>query len=738
MKVKEAAMQTKRFVDAISGPIVQQWRMLLGPSLFAYFLGLTACLPLSASPDAGSSATSRDAGSSSSSRGSGDPSSSRDPARDPSDDKPSSGDDGPQSRNDSSPVPASDTGGVVEDADCGATTARYSVLPNGTGGFNLEGVSLACLKKFDKAASLAAFQSTVYPLLRKNCASCHSTETKAQAPIHSDSDVNLAHEYALTRVNFRHPEDSKLVLHVELYLHHCFGRDCSDSRTQLITAIKSWASAVQNSLPEVPRTIDEGVKVSEEDVKQWIATDRAKQASADASFMVYVSLHEMHNAGVAADRLNVARVALSKVLNSTARWAPKLVNPVDINGKGMVYRFDTRSYWGYNKGVKSLIFGGSDDDIFFGDQKSVLSHRFNFARTVSQDANFAKMVWARVQQGSKEAPQQKGKAVNNQGFKSDYVELSQLVYTLSRPDVYNAIMALPIYADELEDELGVVKTNGADSYQYSVLENGITFTARPGPSGGRQMFRAATSDGGYYWKTFDLFTGQGQKFPYFEHPLPKFVTVAGGDDKKYSLLASLAQPQGGSEPSGCGSKSSTGGFATCTNYTGTGGVQQHASEIFWKLPNGLQGYAIYGGLNQRRTDAFTFIVLDPRRIRAAANDGGSTRGDLRLNQAASCMGCHEDAMKRENADLRDQLDDGTLKASWTSDSSTVERVRKLYPTTKALRQIIEDDHKDFLGAMVKIRDGMVLGDDKNVYVEPIVWTFEWAQIHYRYADTVAN
>lgn len=732
-------MKTTRIDEIYSGPLVQRWKTALGPSLFASLLGLAACnLPLSASPDAGSSSPSRDASSSSSSRGSGDLSPSGESGRIPSDDGLSPRDDGSQPNGASDPVPASDTEGGSGGGDCGATTARYAVLPNGTGGFNLEGVSLACLKKFDKAASLAAFQSAVYPLLSKNCASCHSTETKAQAPILADIDVNLAHEYALTRVNFRHPEDSKLVLHVELYLHHCFGRDCSDSRTQLITAIKSWASAVQNSLPEVPRLVDEGVKVSEEDVKQWIASDRAKLASADASFMVYVSLHEMHNDGVAADRLNVARVALSKVLNSTARWAPKIVNPVDINGKGMVYRFDTRSYWGYNKGVKSLIFGGSDDDIFFGDQKSLLSHRFNFARTVSQDANFAKMVWARVQQGSKEAPQQKGKAVNNKGFKSDYVELSQLVYTLSRPDVYNAIMAIPVYADELEDELGVVKTDGADSYQYAVLADGITFTARPGPSGGRQMFRAATSDGGYYWKSFDLFTGQGQVFPYFQHPLPKFVTVAGGTDKKFSLLASLAQPQSGSEPSGCNSKSSLGSFATCTNYTGTGGVQQHASETFWLLPNGMQAYAIFGGLNQRRTDAFTFIVVDPRRIRSAGNNGGSSRGDLRLNQAASCMGCHEDAMKRENADLRDQLDDGTLKASWTSDSSTVERVRKLYPTTKELRRIIEDDHKPFLDAMVQIRDGMVLGEDKNVYVEPIVWTFEWAQIHYKYADTVAN
>jgi hypothetical protein len=167
-------------------------------------------------------------------------------------------------------------------------------------------------------------------------------------------------------------------------------------------------------------------------------------------------------------------------------------------------------------------------------------------------------------------------------------------------------------------------------------------------------------------------------------------------------------------------------------------VQQHASEVFWELPNGLQAYAIYGGLNQRRTDAFMFIVVDPRRQRAAANNGGNPHGDLRLNLAASCMGCHEDGMKRENNDLRDRLESGTLNADWTSDPSVVERVRELYPTTEETREIIEGDHTPFYKAMLQIREGMIMGDDKNLYVEPIINTFEWAQIYYSYPSTVAN
>jgi hypothetical protein len=40
--------------------------------------------------------------------------------------------------------------------------------------------------------------------------------------------------------------------------------------------------------------------------------------------------------------MNHARVGLSKALNTSARWAPKIVNPVDVNGKGILYKFDIR------------------------------------------------------------------------------------------------------------------------------------------------------------------------------------------------------------------------------------------------------------------------------------------------------------------------------------------------------------------------------------------------------------
>ncbi len=174
-----------------------------------------------------------------------------------------------------------------------------------------------------------------------------------------------------------------------------------------------------------------------------------------------------------------------------------------------------------------------------------------------------------------------------------------------------------------------------------------------------------------------------------------------------------------------------------------------------RVPRGLHPYALHGAWNQRRVDAFTNIVRDPRITRHVA-DGmvdnlrgfGRTAGieDNRLNNASSCFGCHADGMNRANNDLRDWLDAGSARLPrgefgvdpWIDDPATVDRVRELYPTSAEMRPKIEDDRRMFLDAMAEIKEERVLGVDKNVYVEPTIWTIEWAQNHYDDATTRSN
>jgi hypothetical protein len=310
-------------------------------------------------------------------------------------------------------------------------------------------------------------------------------------------------------------------------------------------------------------------------------------------------------------------------------------------------------------------------------------------------------------------------------------------------------MAIPGYSWKFENELGVDKSKGMNSYDYMLTYQAITIDSR-------FFWRAQTKSGGYYWKTFDIFT-QGESdrleqyrkgnitYPFWSHPIPKFVSNQGGTTPQdFSYVATLEL--------GKYSFDVDGGVG---HYTGKDGPQQSAEEVIWSLPNGLQGYALFGAWNQRRVDAFTQIVRDPRLQRYVADTTNSrlTRTgasgavmDHRLNNASSCIGCHIDGMNRANNNLRDWLDEGGGRLpkgecrvdSWINDPETVARVRELYPPSSEMRAKIESDRRAFLNAMAQVKQGMILGVDKNTYLEPTIWTIEWAQHFYKYPITRSN
>jgi mono/diheme cytochrome c family protein len=654
----------------------------------------------------------------------------------------------------------------------------FSELSNGRGGTNVEGFVVP--QGFDKARSLAAFKETLYPVLRANCSGCHSTENKlgsgAQAPLHADVDVNLAHEYALTRVNFRDPENSRFVVRMAIDRHNCFAENCGVAAKQMLAAVNAWRDRVSDMVRPVPRSVEQSTKITEEQILAWIEADKARTPAADREFIKYTSFHELHNAGVSAQNLNDARAGLSKALNGSARWAPKIVNPVDVNGKGILYRFDIRDYWGYTLIDTSspdfeLFNTLSDDDIGFAAKvdrngkkppsvfENFLVQQNKLKPEVTRDEKFARLAWERVLRGNVEmAGGGETNPPNIDGFVGPrkiagnkqeyvepadlkYVEAAQLTYTVTRPDVYNAILAVPGYFWMFETELGVDKSKGVDSYDYMVTQRAITID-------GRFYYRAQTPNG-YYWKTFDIFTAGDTDIekqyaagkvtmPMWQQPIPKFIKEQGGttpQDLTYVAMLPLGSYADG-------------------KYTGAAGGQASAEEVIWSLPNGLQAYAIFGAWAQRRVDAFTQIVRDPRIQKFVADKTNSNLTgtgrpgavtDQRLG-VASCAGCHIDGMKRSNNNLRDWLDEGGAQiphgnngaGEWVNDPATVKRVRELYKPSSEMRAKMENDRRIFLAAEAKINEGMILGADKNTYVEPIVWTTEWAQKHYKYPIARSN
>jgi hypothetical protein len=55
--------------------------------------------------------------------------------------------------------------------------------------------------------------------------------------VHSDIDPALAHEYALTRVIFREPENSRFVVRLGIERHDCFLGGCEKSAKTMLDAI---------------------------------------------------------------------------------------------------------------------------------------------------------------------------------------------------------------------------------------------------------------------------------------------------------------------------------------------------------------------------------------------------------------------------------------------------------------------------------------------------------------------
>jgi hypothetical protein len=172
-------------------------------------------------------------------------------------------------------------------------------------------------------------------------------------------------------------------------------------------------------IPAVPQGVNASTKITEAQVSDWIAADKAKTKEADREFIKYMSFHALHNAGVGSQYMNTARAGLSKALNTAARWAPKIVNPVDVNGKGILYKFDIRDYWGYSLMDTSApdfaqFPGLSDDDMAFAPKKvdingnvakyaSEAGQIHKLKSGVTRDDKFARLAWARVLRGNVEA-----------------------------------------------------------------------------------------------------------------------------------------------------------------------------------------------------------------------------------------------------------------------------------------------------------------------------------------------
>jgi hypothetical protein len=99
--------------------------------------------------------------------------------------------------------------------------------------------------------------------------------------VHSDIDVNLAHEYALTRVNFREPAESKFVVRMAIDRHNCFGENCGVAANRMLEAVTAWRNRVADMIPAVPRGLPAAERVTEDQVLQVPLSGRPRACTND-------------------------------------------------------------------------------------------------------------------------------------------------------------------------------------------------------------------------------------------------------------------------------------------------------------------------------------------------------------------------------------------------------------------------------------------------------------------------
>jgi hypothetical protein len=123
--------------------------------------------------------------------------------------------------------------------DYGGSDTSAAIVDNTFGTGLPEGLSVT-----DQVTS---FESTVYPVLRTNCASCHAANGPG-APKIADANPTRAWSAVVDnqKVNFSDPPSSRLVRRLASDFHFCWS-DCGSDAAEMLTQILAWQAAIESA-----------------------------------------------------------------------------------------------------------------------------------------------------------------------------------------------------------------------------------------------------------------------------------------------------------------------------------------------------------------------------------------------------------------------------------------------------------------------------------------------------------
>ena len=217
------------------------------------------------------------------------------------------------------------------------------------------------------------------------------------------------------------------------------------------------------------------------------------------------------------------------------------------------------------------------------------------------------------------------------GNELPYVRGDWLAFTAAQPPLYDKLLKLPSDFDGLQKELKV-----------DVEENIKKFAAqragfqKSGVSQNNRLIERHQISTGYFWTSYD-FAGNKANQSLFKHP---------------------------------------------TGPKGENAFKHDGGETIWSLANGFQGYYLSTAEGKSLDKGPTQIVQD------------RSRKDLAVTNGLSCMGCHDQGIRKAKDDVRAQV-----TADRTFSAKTRRDVEALYPPHEKMDAILDGDGRRFADAM---------------------------------------
>jgi serine/threonine-protein kinase len=229
------------------------------------------------------------------------------------------------------------------------------------------------------------------------------------------------------------------------------------------------------------------------------------------------------------------------------------------------------------------------------------------------------------------------------GHRLPYVRADWFIATASRPPLYDLLLGLPGNARDLERTLGVDLPT--DFLNGKLRRSGFL---QSNVSSQNRMIERHESSFGAYWKSYD-FRGSQNRDSLVKYPLGP-------------------------------------GPATIPNHPlPEAAFEQAGGEIIFNLPNGLQGYMLVDGKDNRIDTAPIEVV----------RDRAETAGTPQIVTGLSCMACHVDGMiTGDNA--RDIIREGS-----PLEGLALKKVEQLYAPPAEMDQLLKQDGDRFVRALEK-------------------------------------